>query len=214
MQVQFVSEPRTGAKVTLLSEGSVYTTETPAIVVEKDVSENYFKVTTEAGDQYEGQLVSTIKKQADTAPVEQFEVLEEKTQKWIPMDNTTSPKGKWTRLKGTDKENKRPLIVPLAKTKPSSLSKRAQIRESLRDMWYSTYGPPQTQTRYCPDHPGHQFYRISDRTFQCPIDGKVYSFIDGFKTEDGKVIPGGSLSEQTPDDPSFYANHPKYILTE
>lgn len=52
-------------------------------------------------------------------------------------------------------------------------------------------------TRYCPDHNGVQAIRISERTYQCPIDGKVYNYETGFTNYKGQKIPGGNVSAQT-----------------
>lgn len=52
-------------------------------------------------------------------------------------------------------------------------------------------------TRYCPDHPGAQILRIGERTFQCSMDGKVYSYLDGFEKLDGKKVPGSSVENQS-----------------
>lgn len=53
-------------------------------------------------------------------------------------------------------------------------------------------------TRYCPDHCGAPIIRISDRIFQCSLDGKIYDFDSGYVNYKGQRVPGGSISEQTP----------------
>jgi hypothetical protein len=53
-------------------------------------------------------------------------------------------------------------------------------------------------TRYCPDHIGVQAFRVSDRTYQCPIDGRVYNYESGYKNYQGQRVPGGSIAAQTP----------------
>jgi len=53
-------------------------------------------------------------------------------------------------------------------------------------------------TRYCPDHIGVQSVRISDRIYQCPIDGMVYNYESGYKNYQGQRVPGGSVAAQTP----------------
>jgi hypothetical protein len=53
-------------------------------------------------------------------------------------------------------------------------------------------------TRYCPDHIGVQAARISDRTYQCPLDGRVYNYEAGYKNYQGQVVPGGNVAAQTP----------------
>ena len=52
-------------------------------------------------------------------------------------------------------------------------------------------------TRVCPDHPGTMVSRVSDNVVQCPIDGKTYSYTEGFTTAKGNKVPGGSVAEQT-----------------
>lgn len=52
-------------------------------------------------------------------------------------------------------------------------------------------------SRCCPDHRGVQMARIGDSVYQCPIDGKEYNWATGYKTYDNKVVPGGSISNQT-----------------
>lgn len=53
-------------------------------------------------------------------------------------------------------------------------------------------------TRYCPDHRGVQAIRINERTYQCPIDGKVYNYETGYVNYQGQQVPGGSIAAQTP----------------
>ena len=53
-------------------------------------------------------------------------------------------------------------------------------------------------TRYCPDHRGVQAIRVAERTYQCPIDGKVYNYETGYVNYQGQQVPGGSIAEQTP----------------
>ena len=53
-------------------------------------------------------------------------------------------------------------------------------------------------TRYCPDHNGVQAIRISERIYQCPIDGKVYNYETGYTNYKGQRVPGGSIAAQTP----------------
>lgn len=53
-------------------------------------------------------------------------------------------------------------------------------------------------TRYCPDHIGVQAFRVNENIYQCPLDGKVYNFNSGFTNYKGQRVPGGSVSEQTP----------------
>jgi hypothetical protein len=52
-------------------------------------------------------------------------------------------------------------------------------------------------TRSCPDHIGSQMTRVSDNVFQCPLDQKTYDYNEGFTTERGNKVPGGSVSNQT-----------------
>jgi len=52
-------------------------------------------------------------------------------------------------------------------------------------------------TRSCPDHPGALMQRIGEDAYQCSLDHKQYDFKNGFQTEKGTKVPGGSVSEQT-----------------
>jgi hypothetical protein len=58
-------------------------------------------------------------------------------------------------------------------------------------------------TRYCPDHNGVQAIRISERVYQCPIDGKVYNYETGYTNYKGQQVPGGSIAAQTPTTTDF-----------
>jgi len=53
-------------------------------------------------------------------------------------------------------------------------------------------------TRYCPDHIGVQAIRVAERTYQCPLDGKVYNYEVGYTNYKGQKVPGGSVANQTP----------------
>jgi len=53
-------------------------------------------------------------------------------------------------------------------------------------------------TRYCPDHCGVQAYRVADRVFQCPIDGRMYDYEGGYVDYSGQRVPGGNIANQTP----------------
>jgi len=52
-------------------------------------------------------------------------------------------------------------------------------------------------TRYCPDHIGVQTFRVYNNTYQCPLDGKIYNYENGFTDYKGHVTPGGSVANQT-----------------
>jgi hypothetical protein len=70
-------------------------------------------------------------------------------------------------------------------------------------------------TRYCPDHPGTQVEIIPDsRSVQCPMDGKVYNYLEGYTTYDGQKHPGGSVDKQTPDNAYDYVPAPKFLEVE
>lgn len=53
------------------------------------------------------------------------------------------------------------------------------------------------QTRYPPDRPGGQMTRITDHVYQDIATGKIYDFKNGYTTEKGNKIPGGSVENQT-----------------
>jgi hypothetical protein len=54
-------------------------------------------------------------------------------------------------------------------------------------------------TRYPPDRPGGQMTRITDGVYQDVVTGKVYDFNNGYTTDKGQKIPGGSVANQTRD---------------
>lgn len=51
--------------------------------------------------------------------------------------------------------------------------------------------------RTCPNHPGAQIQRLSDEMFQCSLGREILDYKNGFTTEKGKVVPGGSVDHQT-----------------
>lgn len=53
-------------------------------------------------------------------------------------------------------------------------------------------------TRYCPDHVGVQAFRVNEHTYQCPIDGRVYDYANGYTDYSGQKVPGGNIANQTP----------------
>jgi hypothetical protein len=52
-------------------------------------------------------------------------------------------------------------------------------------------------TRSCIDHPGAQLQRIGEHVWQCALDHKVYNYETGFKTLNGRTVPGGDVAAQT-----------------
>ncbi len=52
-------------------------------------------------------------------------------------------------------------------------------------------------TRYSPDRVGVQARRIGDGIMQDPYTNKIYDYNEGFKSEDGREFPGGSVSLQS-----------------
>jgi len=55
------------------------------------------------------------------------------------------------------------------------------------------------QTRSCPDHSGTAMRRVSDRAYQCSLDGHIYNYEMGYTTEKGETVPGSSVENQIPD---------------
>lgn len=56
-------------------------------------------------------------------------------------------------------------------------------------------------TRYDPDHAGVLLNRIGDGIWQSEMTKKIYDFKEGFKLNNGMIVPGSSVSEQTQVDP-------------
>jgi superfamily I DNA and/or RNA helicase len=52
-------------------------------------------------------------------------------------------------------------------------------------------------TRTCIDHPGAQLQRVGEHVWQCAMDHKIYNYETGFKTLDGRTVPGGDVAAQT-----------------
>jgi hypothetical protein len=52
-------------------------------------------------------------------------------------------------------------------------------------------------TRYSPDRVGVQAARVSDGVTKDPFTGKVYDWREGFNTESGEEISGGSVELQS-----------------
>jgi hypothetical protein len=57
--------------------------------------------------------------------------------------------------------------------------------------------------RYCPDHIGVQTIRISEKVYQCPIDGKIYNYETGYVNYKGEHVLGGSVAAQTPETSNY-----------
>jgi hypothetical protein len=83
-------------------------------------------------------------------------------------------------------------------------------REGRKDHHVHTYqqtGAISLSTRYCPEHVGVTLGRISDGTFQCPLDGAVYNWEAGWTDYDGNQHPGGSVAAQTPESTEYAIPH-------
>jgi hypothetical protein len=76
------------------------------------------------------------------------------------------------------------------------LNDETPVKKNKSDL--TTDSPSRSlSTRYSPDRVGVQARRISDGVIQDPISNKIYDWNDGFTTEDGDEIQGGSVSLQT-----------------
>lgn len=83
-------------------------------------------------------------------------------------------------------------------------------REGRKDHHVHTYqhtGATSLNTRYCPDHVGVSLGRVSENTYQCPLDGQVYNWETGWTDYDGNEHPGGSIAAQTPDSTGYAIPH-------
>lgn len=93
-----------------------------------------------------------------------------------------------------------------ALTESVLLVKRAYVPKIRGEKKVEEEQPPPIQaphegslsTRYCPDHHGVQAIRVAERTYQCPIDGKLYNYETGYINYQGQQVPGGSIAAQTP----------------
>lgn len=59
-------------------------------------------------------------------------------------------------------------------------------------------------TGYCPEHPGVRLGREADGLWRCPLDGKTYSFEEGWVDADGNRHSGGSVALQTPEVSGYF----------
>ena len=78
--------------------------------------------------------------------------------------------------------------------------------DKMAEEMFESIQPPNKgslSTRYCPDHNGVQAVRISERVYQCPIDGKIYNYETGYVNYKGQKVPGGSVAAQTPTTSDF-----------
>lgn len=84
-----------------------------------------------------------------------------------------------------------------------NLDKNIKVSDIKKDIekspYYKQYRPLEEALsgRHCVDHPGVMVKRVAEHEYQCPLDGKVYNWETGFRTDKGNVIPGGSVDEQT-----------------
>lgn len=100
------------------------------------------------------------------------------------------------------------------KSQDKSLKKSKEKTESNgQTKKADLFGPVQKMTRDCPDHPGSALARVSDKVYQCSLDGRMYDFERGFKTDDGEEHHGGSVAQMTPDSPGYYQSpHPPHLF--
>lgn len=80
--------------------------------------------------------------------------------------------------------------------------KSNKIEEKKEEM-FQPRSKGSLSTRHCPDHRGVQTIRIEENTYQCPLDGKIYDYINGYENYKGQRVPGGSVAAQTPDTSDF-----------
>lgn len=70
------------------------------------------------------------------------------------------------------------------------------IKESGLTKQYLVLEAP-LSARTCPDHPGAQISRVNEDMWQCSLDKKVYNYRTGYTLENGAVVPGGDVANQT-----------------
>ncbi|MFA5758768.1 MAG: hypothetical protein WC942_05335 [Clostridia bacterium] len=82
----------------------------------------------------------------------------------------------------------------------AELSKSKEIAKAVEQQ-VKRYIPLEAplQTRYPPDRPGGQLARIADGVYQDLLTGIIYDYKQGYKTQKGNEIPGGSVENQTRD---------------
>lgn len=84
----------------------------------------------------------------------------------------------------------------LAKSNKIADSEKAIDKSNMTKTYEILEAP--LSTRYCPDHPGVQIARIGEHMWQCEMDKKSYNFETGFELNNGSKVPGGDVSQQTP----------------
>lgn len=82
-------------------------------------------------------------------------------------------------------------------------------REGRKEHHIDTYKPHEgaLSSRNCPEHIGDMLGRVGPGIFQCPRDGAIYNWELGYTNFDGVKVPGGSISNQTPDSSGYGASH-------
>jgi hypothetical protein len=95
--------------------------------------------------------------------------------------------------------------------------KELYVNEAIKeiDKKVKKYRPLEASlsTRYSPDMPGVSLIRISDGIWQCPETKKIYDYREGFTTDKGNIIPGGTVAEQTHLD-NLYEGHSTFSTRE
>lgn len=52
--------------------------------------------------------------------------------------------------------------------------------------------------RYCPEHAGVSLAKLGDgQKWQCPLNGKILDFSEGFQLDSGNRVPGGDVNNQS-----------------
>ena len=84
---------------------------------------------------------------------------------------------------------------PLTSDQKKIADAEKAIEESGATKNYKVLEMP-LSSRSCPDHPGNQMARVGDSIYQCSLDKKVYDYEAGYDMENGKSVPGSSVSNQ------------------
>lgn len=115
------------------------------------------------------------------------------------------PEGDTEQSKRYDSKYHHSLQVREPKTKQERIDREGRDKHHVHTM--QNVSATGLSTRYCPEHIGVMVTRISESTYQCPLDGQIYNYETGWTDHDGNEHPGGSVAAQTPDSSGYAIPH-------